>query len=155
MRSSLEFGSRFDPSHGSLSPASDPSVVYPLHGAFAVRDAQRGYVVVELQYGFVTAVDDLAVTVTSADGYTRRYEIGGDDVLTLEACHGVLLTAGCRLVVAVPRGGPPQVLSIEAPTDEKIGHAPMGSSLREAVPVSAGRGVREGHPARQRHPAKQ
>ncbi|HZC27951.1 MAG TPA: hypothetical protein VE287_13060 [Actinopolymorphaceae bacterium] len=150
MRSSREFGSRCEMSHGSPSPASDTSaLVYPLHGAFAIRDARCGYVVVELQHGFVTAVDDGSVTVTSPDGYTRRYEVGGDDVRTLEVSQGVRLTAGCRLAVAVPHGGPPQVLSIEAPTDEDLGPASSRSPRWKVSPASVVRGAGERHPAKQ------
>ncbi|WP_020575743.1 hypothetical protein [Actinopolymorpha alba] len=105
--------------HAAAEVADPPvTLLYPLHGAFAIRDVRRGYVVVELQHGFVTALDEHAVTVTSADGYTRAYQLTAEDLRGFEVLHGVRLTTGCRIVVTASADTPPRILSIDEPRED-------------------------------------
>ena len=92
------------------------TLVYPLHGAFAVPDKKRGYKVVDVQQGVVTALRDASITVTSADGFTRTYPLPELTRTTVEATHGVTLTPGCRITLVSGVGEGLRVLSVDEPS---------------------------------------
>lgn len=46
-----------------------------LHGQFVVPKSGGGYQTVDVQHGTVTAVSTSSITVKSADGYTKSYQI--------------------------------------------------------------------------------
>ena len=46
-----------------------------VHGQFVVPKSGGGYQTIDTQRGSVTAVSDTSITVKSADGFTRTYEV--------------------------------------------------------------------------------
>ncbi len=99
----------------ALEEQDEITLVYPLHGAFAVPDKKRGYKVVDVQQGMVTALRDDSVTVTSADGFTRTYPLPELTRTTIEATHGVTLTHGCRITLVSGVDEGLRVLSVDEP----------------------------------------
>lgn len=121
---------------GKPNPATNGHLDSPahlLHGAFAMPDQRRGYTVVDVQHGVITAMDDDTTTVTSPDGFTRSYLVGVRDRDLAGAHRGVPITIGCRVWVSA-QDGAHQILEVSAPAPDATDHAPEADALPAAEP---------------------
>lgn len=66
---------------GGLGGGFGPSVAGALHGQFVVPRSGGGYQTEDTQRGSVTAVSTSSITVKSADGFTKTYQVTSSTIV--------------------------------------------------------------------------
>ena len=79
-----------------------------LHGEYVVADEDGTYVTMATQTGEVTAVSDASITLTSEDGFSRTYALGGDTAvrgLSRGSTASAEVEAGSTVTVVATKSG--------------------------------------------------
>jgi hypothetical protein len=119
-----------------LTDLNEPAAVL-LHGSYAMPDARKGYTVVHLQQGVITAFDDQTTTVTSPDGYTSTYPLGRLERDTALLAYQVPLDAGTRVTVMSAKGVHRFLAVTGASPDHSIGDQAAPPPLTGTLPATA------------------
>ena len=119
-----------------LTDLNEPAAVL-LHGSYALPDPLKGYTVVHVQQGVITAFDDQTTTVTSPDGYTSTYPLGRLERDTALLAHRVPLDAGTRVTVMSAKGVHRFLTVNGASTDHSIGDPVVPPPLTGGLPATA------------------
>jgi hypothetical protein len=107
--------------HGEFGPGKS------LHGEFTVEKDGGGYQTVATQNGDVTAVSKDAITVKSADGYSKEYVVTADTLVNATRDGIASIKVGNKVnVAAVVADGKSTATSVSDGTQRDAAHKKWG-----------------------------
>jgi hypothetical protein len=117
------------PGRGGYAGGLGPGVSRALHGEFVVPRSGGGFQTEDTQRGSVTAVSDSSITVKSADGFTKTYQVTSSTLVDAQRDGiGSVKTGHQVSVLATVSGAAATATSIQDLSLLQAGHPVPGGS---------------------------